>query len=149
MSRKYICTYSNVFEEPYYISGKDDQLCIHKNVETWETSSLETVKNWLKDTLDIPLQELTIEQIHEDFDDDRFGSLPEDRAQAITEYYNGRLALHETIVNDLKDHSSKLLRYDIPEKHNQFWVYGDKDETHQVEAYIEIQVKSDEESTKS
>ena len=34
------------------------------------------------------------------------------------EYYNGRLALHETIVNDLKDHSSTQLRYDIPEKHN-------------------------------
>lgn len=143
--RKYICTYSSTFEEPYYISGKGDTLCVHKNVESWETTSLATVHNWLKDTLDIPFKELTLEQIHEDFDDDRFGPLPEDRAKAIMEYYNGRLALHETIVDDLKDASNTNIKYDIPEKFNTFWVYGEKDKTRQVDAFISIEAKDEEE----
>ena len=108
--------------------------------ETWETEDFDTVLEWLKDTLDIPLTELTVEQIHKDFDDPRQGPLPEDKALKILKYYNGRLALYKTIVKDLEDHETrKVLHYGIPEEYNGFWVYGEDDGSiKQIDAYIEI-----------
>lgn len=110
--------------------------------------------------MDIPLQELTLEQVHKDFDDSRFDPLPEDRARSIMEYYNGRLALYNVIVKvlknvidnvatkEIKEYSSTTIKHNIPEKHNTFWVYGEKDGTHQLEAYISIEVKEEPDEEK-
>jgi len=53
------------------------------------------------------------------------------------------LALWRQLDKELAETTSeKTIRYDIPEKYNSFWVYGDDDgKSHQVQSYIEVKIK--------
>lgn len=87
----------------------------------------------MKDLLDVPVAELTLDEVRADFEDPKMGALPEEKLVAIQDYYNGRLALWRQFVKDisgLDPNAESTLKYDIPEKYNTFWVYGDDDGKH-------------------
>ena len=137
----YTITYHNDFTSPY-MYNKPETTCQQINNDVYKTDQSELAEKILADILDAPTAELTLEQIKDDFSSPRY-PITEEKAVQIQNYYNGRLALSQTILQDLKDHSPRTLHYDIPQKYNSFTV-EDEDELTQNEAYIEIVIENAE-----
>lgn len=138
--------YLNEFVEPYY-SSEDKDGCRHLNTEEWEMKTAQKALQVAKDFMDVPVAELSIEQIRKDFEAPD-NPLSESKLVAIQNYYNGRLALWNTISKDIEEFSKsesksdKTFKYDIPAKYNSFVVYDDGENFEQTRAYIEIAFKT-------
>lgn len=138
--------YLSEFVEPYYNSA-DKQGCRHQNSEEWDVSTAQQALQVTKDFLDVPVAELSIEEIRKDFEEPSM-PLPEKTLVAIQNYYNGRLALWNTISRDIEEFvkhgssESKTFKYDIPAEYNSFEVYSDGTTVTQNMAYIEINFKN-------
>lgn len=141
--------YVNEFVEPYY-STKDNTRNRHLNSEEWEVSNSDLAIQVLRDFLDAPNEELTVEQIKEDF---KQPDVEESKYVQIKNYYNGRLALFKQAEVDIlsfrdsEGADEKTFRYDIPPEYNSFAMH-DSDECEQKQAYIEVVFKSIEEEKK-
>ena len=145
-NEKWIVKQLSEFIEPYY-SFQDNDACRHLNAEEWEVKNAAKALQVAKDLLDVPTAELSIEEIRKDFEaPDR--PLPESTLVGIQNYYNGRLALWNSISKDIEEFakleskSDKLFHYDIPAKYNSFAVYDDSQKVEQKQAYIEIVYKA-------
>lgn len=130
-------TYYNDFNEPY-IYDKPETLCRHVSTDSYSANDVELAKTIVKDILDAPIAELSLESIKHDFGS-RDYPLTEEAAVAIKDYYNGRFALYQAILDDMKTLEPRVLHYDIPQKYNTFSI-EDNTTTKQISAYIEITI---------
>lgn len=138
----YHCDYNEC-----YSYGKPETKCQHINEEIYNVDNLDLAKTIISDLLDVPLSEITLENIKIDFSSPEY-PLSEQRAVQIKDYYNGRCALYKTILNDLDNifnndyHNlnSQELQYEIPEKYNNYTM-DENDQFYQNNAYIKIIVK--------
>lgn len=105
-------TYYNDFNEPY-IYDKPETLCRHVSTDSYSANDVELAKTIVKDILDAPIAELSLESIKHDFGS-RDYPLTEEAAVAIKDYYNGRYALYQAILDDMKMLEPRVLHYDIP-----------------------------------
>lgn len=134
---KYIVTYSTSEKIPYY--WKQDTSCKakHSNSESYEVEDLEVCKAIVKDLMDIPVAELSLEQVKKEFGKSEY-NLSEEQAIKIQNYYNGRLALYNVIMKELDSQNSwQLLKYEIPVEYASF--YFDVDDTENLMTEITIQ----------
>jgi len=123
---------------PYYYSG-DSKTCRHVENEEWITDDRDMAVKIVRDMLDVPESELTLEQVKEDFSD-RTCNASEEQIVAIRNYYNGRFAMYNRILDEIENCcENKTSRYDIPYEYNHFVVDADEParET-QNEAYVEL-----------
>lgn len=105
-------TYYNDFNEPY-IYDKPETLCRHVSTDAYSANDVELAKTIIKDILDAPIAELSLESIKHDFGSHDY-PLSEEAAVAIKDYYNGRYALYQAVLDDLKSLAPRVLHYDIP-----------------------------------
>lgn len=134
---KYIVTYSTSERIPYY--WKQDTSCKakHSNSESYEVEDLEVCKAIVKDLMDIPVAELSLEQVKKEFGKSEY-NLSEEQAIKIQNYYNGRLALYNVIMKELDSQNSwQLLKYEIPVEYASFCF--DVDDTENLMTEITIQ----------
>ena len=153
----YKVTLYNKWREPYFLAealnDAEKPVCRHISDDCYEVNDLETCKSVLKDFLDAPVAEMSLEQVKKEFEDPRMGAIDEKRLLAIRDYYNGRLELQRKIFEKLeKQHQFPCVyRFDIPFSCNYFACYadkGDEDMNKQEDAYIQIEV-TENESVKS
>jgi hypothetical protein len=145
---KYTVTLFNKFRRPY-IYGKKDTKCINTDYSSYETEDRSLFKQMIKDLLDVPIAELSLEEIKEQFSSHPYDrDISEEKLVAIQNFYNGRFALCRTIMETLDSHNFKYdevlkLQYDIPYEYNHF-VVEDNDEfdEEQIEAYISLEIKN-------
>lgn len=155
--RKYTVTLKNVWKRPYYFK-KDGERCLCTDLSSYETEDLQMCKDIVKDLLDVPVAEMSIEEVKKQFEDPAYKQLSEEKLVSIQSYYNGRLALHRKLMQDLDmldcvDLGSiaknvpdlkepVILKHDIPRSYNCFYVEDDDDGSEeQVEAYIEVKIE--------
>ena len=134
---KYIVTYSTSESIPYY--WKQDTSCKakHSNSESYEVEDLDACRAIVKDLMDVPISELSLEQVKKEFGKSEYG-LSEEQVIKIQNYYNGRLALYNVIMKELSDQSSwQLLKHDIPAEYASF--YYDINDTKNLITEITIQ----------
>lgn len=113
---KYIVTYSTKTFEKSYLNCQ----AIHNLTESYEIDTLDACKRIIRDFMDVPIAELTLSQVKDDFTLNDY-SISEEKAVQIQNYYNGRLALYNVILNDVDNQSEwQLLKYDIPAKYATF-----------------------------
>ena len=136
----YKMTLFNAHIEPFY-NVELPKMHKHVTSESWETEDVNVVYEWLHDELQSPIDSLTAEEVHRQFDDERLTPLSEEKVQKILEFYTGRAKLLNRITKDLKKVNGPcVLHYDILPEHNTFLAYGEDDGSKQLEAYIEIEV---------
>lgn len=149
----YKVTLHNNWREPYFLAeaqkDKDKPACRHVITDTYEVNDKETCKAVLKDFLDAPVTEMTLEEVKKEFEDPKVGAIDEKRLIAIRDYYNGRLQLQNDIFKMLEkiEDRPSVWRYDIPFRCNYFACYadeGDENLNHQEDAYIEVEVTDNE-----
>ena len=139
----YLVEYYNDFTEPYQYQKKGN-LCRHINSDQYIVQSIEDVKEVIKDFLDIPTAELSLEEIMKDFSSEKY-PLSEEKAVAIQNYYNGRLTIYEKLCADLEKYSLEeniALTYEIPQKYNEFVVTDDEEPSKQNRAFLRIQTST-------
>ena len=139
----YKVTLYNKWNVPYHYDKKDLKMVESEDMSSYATADEELCKEIIKDFLDVPLAELTLEQVKKDFSRTDF-QISEERAVQIQNDYNGRFALHQTIVKDFCDAVAvgkpTTLHYDIPEKYNQFQVDDTEFHESQICAYLEVKL---------
>ena len=149
----YKVTLYNKWREPYFLvdTCKDAKkpACRHINYDCYEVNDLETCKAVLKDFLDAPLAEMTLEQVKKEFEDPKVGAIDEKRLLAIRDYYNGRLELQRKIFKEIEKahYGTYVYRFDIPFRCNYFACYaddGDEDLHKQEDAYIQVEATESE-----
>ena len=155
--RKYTVTLKNVWKRPYYFK-KDGERCLCTDLSSYETTDLGMCKDIVKDLLDVPIAEMSIEEVRKQFEDPAYKQLSEEKLVSIQSYYNGRLALFRTLMQQLEMLDSVdllavkknvpdlpdpvVLKHDIPRSYNCFYVEDDDDGSEeQVEAYIEVKIE--------
>jgi len=144
---KYTITLHNTWKRPYFYSDSINESCVNTEISEYETTNLDLCKTIVKDFLDVPESELTLEEIRKQFEDPRYGILPEKKLTSIQDYYNGRLAMYNSIMKDLnllEDGKEDVLLYDIPYKYNHFTVEDDDNEK-QIAAYIKVKIENEDE----
>jgi len=156
MDIKYVITYYNKWKRPYYYS-EDSRICTSTETLSYETDDKELAIVIAKDFLDVPEAEMSLDQVRQEFEDTKFGTIPEEKLVAIQNYYNGRLAVYEHVkmmfesepwqaaYKPLNDNQVPLYtkQFDIPYKYNHFMVYddgGDESKEEQLEAYLKVDV---------
>lgn len=159
MDIRYVITYYNKWKRPYYFSN-DNRMCINTEMSTYETADKDLAIIISKDFLDVPSAEMTLDQVRKEFEDERFGPIPEEKLVAIQNYYNGRLALYEHVkqmfetepwhaaYEPLNNEQVPLYtkQFDIPYEYNHFMVYddgGDESKEEQLAAYLKVDVYAD------
>ena len=145
--KQYTITLHGKFKRPYFYSNSNE-MCINTENLSYETTSLDLCKQIVKDFLDVPETELTLEEIKRQFTDAGTRNIPDDNLTAIQSYYNGRLALYKYII-DYIDLSAKKKQahiqkqFDIPYEYNHFIVEDDEnDKEEQIAAYLKIEIAS-------
>ena len=134
----------NDWDRPYFYTG-ESPICRHVETDSWTTDDRELAMKIVRDQLDVPEAEMTLDQVKADFAD---GSrqIEESKFVAIQNYYNGRLALYNRIMDEIETAGpGTSSRYDIPYEYNHFEIEdeeGAAKET-QREAYIEISFSAD------
>ena len=134
---KYIVTYSTSQSIPYY--WKQDTSCKakHSNLESYEVEDLDACRAIVNDLMDVPVAELSLEQVKKDCGKSE-PNLSEEKAIKIQNYYNGRLALYNVIMKELDSQSSwQLLKHEIPAEYASFCI--DVDGTENLMTKITIQ----------
>ena len=143
----YKVTLYNKWNVPYHYDKKDLKMVESEDIYSYATTDEELCKEIIKDYLDVPLAELTLEQVKKDFSRTDL-QISEERAVQIQNYYNGRFAMHQTIVRDFCDAVAAgkptTLHYDIPEKYNQFQVDDTEFHESQICAYLEVKLSDAE-----
>lgn len=134
---KYIVTYSTIENVPYFYKQKTSCNAKHSNSESYEVEDLDACKAIVKDLMDVPIAELSLEQVKKEFGLTEC-NISEEQAIKIQNYYNGRLALYNVIMKELNDKSSwQLLKHDIPAEYASFCY--DVDDTENLMTEITIQ----------
>lgn len=147
---KYTITLHNDWSEPYWQHSDKNtpkDLCRHISDDKYEVEGLDFCKEVLKDFLDAPVAEMTLEQVKKEFEEPRIGPISQERLQAIANYYNGRLKLQKEIFSQLDALGDKphIFKFDIPMEYNYFACYADDDDEHmtkQNSAWLEVVVQN-------
>jgi len=97
----------------------------------------------VRDFLDSPASELTLDEIKQDFSSHEW-PISDKKAKEIQEYYNGRLAAFKEIEAAVKESSMKslpiVIKHPIAEKHNSFSVAPEEALAKQNDAYVEVKI---------
>lgn len=120
-------------------------MCQHISHEEYIIDTFELCIECIKDFMDAPIAELTLDQIHKDFGSPT-SPISDEQARKILEYYNGRLKIYQQIKSELTSihkHNSMydnivVRRYNIPHEYNEFVVDENEALYDQNEAYIEV-----------
>jgi hypothetical protein len=140
---KYTITLYNKFNRPY-IYNDSSTTCISIDSTSYETTDLKLCKTIIKDFLDVPEAELSLDEVKKQFDDPRY-NISEEKLVAIQNYYNGRLALFKTIMFEIDDLNNGIYTYDIPYEYNHFVIEDDEEyKEKQINAYIELKVDNND-----
>lgn len=114
---KYVVTYRTVASEKRYANSAEAYDVKETMSDSFEVSSLEACKNILIDVLDVPIAELSLVEVKQNFST-YANVLSEEKAIQIQGYYNGRLALYNAILKDLNGENSwHHLEYEIPKEY--------------------------------
>lgn len=147
---KYTVTLFNKFRRPYFYEKKDTT-CINVEQSSYETEDMSLFKQMIKDLLDVPIAELSLEEVKEQFSSPPYNrDISEEKLVAIQNYYNGRFALCRTIMDDIDNesslpdgHESTKLKYNIPYEYNHFVVEDDDEyNEEQIEAYMMLEIRN-------
>lgn len=132
--------------ENFYSTDKED-FYNHININTWTTSSLNTITDLIKDIIDAPIGELTVEQIKTDYGS-RDWPITDTKAQQICDYYNIRYAMQKTILNDISsftitndENSISSLTYEFPDRAYKYISTVENDEVKYNCATITLDIK--------
>lgn len=148
MKKQYIITLHNKFKRPYFYSNTD-KMCVHIDNTSYETDDLELCKQIIKDFLDVPESELSLDEVKRQFKDAAINSdISDDSLIVIQSYYNGRLALYKHVMDYIDLNAKKKQahihkQFDIPYEYNHFIIEDDEeDKEEQLEAYLKIEIKN-------
>lgn len=132
--------------ENFYSTNKED-FYNHINTNTWTTSSLNTITDLIKDIIDAPIGELTVEQIKTDYGS-RDWPITDTKAQQICDYYNIRYTMQKTILNDISsftitndENSISSLTYEFPDRAYKYISTVENDEVKYNCATITLDIK--------
>lgn len=94
---KYVITYKYSCKEPY--SYKMNESCVveHSNSETYSVEDVNACKDIIKNLLDIPITELSLDEVKKDFSSIDC-QISEENANTILQYYNGRLEFYNKLM---------------------------------------------------
>lgn len=150
----YTITLYNKWKRPYFYGPKnnDDSTCIQTDTVSYVTDKLDLCKIIITDLLDVPETALTLEEVKKQFSSPHYSEISEEKLVAILNFYNGRLALHKTIVDNIELlhkldclDNCHILKYDIPYEYNHFIVEDSDVLEEQIDAYIELKIEKEEE----
>lgn len=132
--------------ENFYSTDKED-FYNHININTWTTNSLNTITDLIKDIIDAPIGELTVEQIKTDYGS-RDWPITDTKAQQICDYYNIRYTMQKTILNDISsftiandENSISSLTYEFPDRAYKYISTVENDEVKYNCATITLDIK--------
>ena len=137
---KYRIKVVNDWDSPYYVKDGSSEICRSVDTQEYETGSEELAKTIIRDVLDAPEAELTLEAVKKDFCSNGV-EVEAKRLEGIRNYYNGRLAILKGIEADMAAAGPKWSkRYEIPYECNHFEVTEDPSPgERQHDAYVEIE----------
>ena len=146
---KYTITLFNKWKRPYFYSeskSNENSACIETSYNSYETTDLDLCKQIIKDFLDAPEAELSLDAVRQEFSSPRY-DISESKLVAIQNFYNGRLGMYNTIIRQIELLESNEVfckKYNIPYEYNYFLVEGDRIEEEQIEAFIELRIEHNE-----
>ncbi len=146
---KYTITLFNKWKRPYFYAeskSNENSTCIETSYNSYETTDLDLCKQIIKDFLDAPEAELSLDAVRQEFSSPRY-DISESKLVAIQNFYNGRLGMYNTIIRQIELLESNEVfckKYNIPYEYNYFSVEGDRIEEEQIEAFIELRIENDE-----
>lgn len=127
-----------------YNTPNGELSCRNIGYDEYHSDSEYLAKQIIKDILDPPEAEMTLEMIEKEFSEPS-GKwyVPEENLIAIQTYYNGRYALYQQILKDLEINKNykKNFKYQIPYEYNHFNIDDEKNVfERQRNSYIEIEI---------
>lgn len=146
---KYTITLFNKWKRPYFYAeskSNENLACIETSYNSYETTDLDLCKQIIKDFLDAPEAELSLDAVRQEFSSPRY-DISESKLVAIQNFYNGRLGMYNTIMRQIELLESNEVfckKYNIPYEYNYFSVEGDRIEEEQIEAFIELRIENNE-----
>lgn len=146
---KYTITLFNKWKRPYFYTESklnENSTCIETNYNSYETTDLDLCKQIIKDFLDAPEAELSLDAVRQEFSSPSY-DISESKLVAIQNFYNGRLGMYNTIMRQielLEPNEVFCKKYNIPYEYNYFSVEGDETKEEQIEAFIELRIENDE-----
>jgi hypothetical protein len=147
---KYTITLFNKWKRPYFYTVKSESnknsTCIDTSYNSYETTDLDVCKQIIKDFLDAPETELSLDAIRQEFSSPNY-NISENKLVAIQNFYNGRLGMYNTIMRQielLEPNEEFCKKYNIPYKYNYFSVECDETNEEQIDAFIELRIENNE-----
>ena len=144
---KFTITYYSNIDQPYHYSKNGDDICKHISYDSFVVDSFDLCMKCIKDFIDSPKHELTLDQIYDDFNSPEY-PLDEEYAKKIQVYYNGRFNIHQKIVKEITNivenisllHDMPITkRYEIP---NECYAFDtDEMQCKNNETYIEVNIE--------
>lgn len=135
---KYTIESRNVFKTKYYNTPNESKI-IQEDTSRYIDCTAETAKAVIKDILDPPEADLTMEHVEKEFSSPSY-PISKEKLEAIVHYYNGRAKIYAEVMKYF-EHIGGLAgnskTYKIPYEFNQFGV-NDSELVEQIEAYIKI-----------
>ena len=142
----------NQFKRPYGMVSDNDQ-CVNTELSEYTTTKYDTAIKIINDFLDVPLAELTLDGIKEQYADFLDDNIKEQNLVYIQKYYNGRLAISKDVIKyidegieTLKKHKKEILKeeFNIPYEYNHYMLYSETVSSYkeeQIKAYISIMME--------
>lgn len=140
---KYTITQYDEWVVPRHsITSSSKHMCNHRYVDEYSTDDIDMAKDLIKEMLDAPLAELTLDEIQKDFSDIYDSDLSESTLVSIMNYYNGRLGLYKRMIFDIENlKQPQTLRYDIPKEYSEF--LDDDSERIHKKTYMEMRIDNE------
>jgi hypothetical protein len=145
MEKTYSITIKNTTLEPYWQDLKDgsNPEIEYTDKQSYKKLNLETALLVLKEIIDAPDSELTLNSVKEDF---KFSnsSMSDGVAQKIVDYYNGRKKIYEDIKDLLESGEFEYEKIAIPEELNGFTTQENDEEFKKIqilEYWIEVRAE--------
>ena len=145
MEKTYSITVKNTTLEPYWYVLKDgsNPEIEYTNKQSYKKLNLETALLVLKEIIDVPDSELTLNSVKEEFKSSN-SSMSDGVAQKIADYYNGRKKIYEDIKDLLESGEFEYEKIAIPEELNGFTTQENDEEfkkTQTLESWIEVRAE--------
>lgn len=98
---KYRIKLVNDFDAAYYLKDGSHEICRSVDSQEYETESKELAGTIIRDLMDAPEKELSMDDVRKDFCSPGL-DVKEENLAAIREYYNGRLAMLGKVISDFE-----------------------------------------------
>ena len=143
--KTYSISMKNTMLEPFWQNLKDGS---HPEIEytdkqAYKKLNLEAALLVLKEFIDAPDSNLTLESVKEDFKASN-ATMSDEVAQKIVNYYNGRKKIYDKLKDLLETGEFEYEKIDIPEELNGFTTQENDEEfekTKILESWIEVRAE--------